>query len=83
MALKEANRATSEPDAVELDKVKISLPSSEPRRQNAQQIVFELLKLAAKHRKQLELALFNQKKEIKSCTIPFLQELIEGEDGGT
>ncbi|GLJ45934.1 hypothetical protein SUGI_0967170 [Cryptomeria japonica] len=39
--------------------------------------------MAAEHRKQLELALINQKKEIESCTIPFLQELIGGEDGGT
>lgn len=39
--------------------------------------------MAAEHRKQLEITLNNQKKEIESCTIPFLQELIEGEDGGT
>ncbi|GLJ22248.1 hypothetical protein SUGI_0418310 [Cryptomeria japonica] len=62
---------------------KVANPPREPRKQNAQQIVFEKLKMVADHRKQLELALYNQKMEIESCTIPFLQELIGGEDGGS
>ncbi|GLJ51928.1 hypothetical protein SUGI_1103230 [Cryptomeria japonica] len=81
-ALKEANLVASESKPLEPDVVKISTNKGGPRTQNAQQIVMEKLKMAAEHRKQLELALSNQKKEIESCTIPFLQELIEGEDGG-
>ncbi|GLJ21055.1 hypothetical protein SUGI_0384630 [Cryptomeria japonica] len=38
--------------------------------------------MAVEHRKQFELSISNQKKEIESYTMPFLHELIEGDDGG-
>ncbi|GLJ19764.1 hypothetical protein SUGI_0358020 [Cryptomeria japonica] len=83
LALKEANQTSSESDVLGTYMNILANPLGEPRKQNAQQIVFEKLKMAADHRKKLELALYNQKMEIESCTIPFLQELIGGEDGGS
>lgn len=82
LALKEANLAASESKPLEPDVIKISTKGG-PITQNAQQIVLEKLKMAAEHRKQLELTLSNQKKEFESYTTPFLQELIEGEDVGS
>ncbi|GLJ23148.1 hypothetical protein SUGI_0436830 [Cryptomeria japonica] len=82
-ALKEAIVAASEPESVELDNRNFSNNLGGPKKQNAQQIVLDKLKIAAEQRKQLELTLINQKKDIDSCTIPFHQELIGGEDGGT
>ncbi|GLJ26244.1 hypothetical protein SUGI_0504300 [Cryptomeria japonica] len=81
-AIKEANLAASTPSPLEPDVVGFPTNNGGPRTQNAQQIILEKLKVAAEHKIQLELSLSNQKKEIESNSMPFLHELIEGDDGG-